>query len=61
MPLRKATVDSSGNFYQTAVNNGFTGTPQDLLVLLAGTKKVTNNTTPPDNPEIGDIWVLPVS
>jgi hypothetical protein len=60
MPLKRAiAIVISGAFYQTAVSNGFLGTEQDLLTVLKGSSKVTVSITPPENPNIDDIWVQP--
>lgn len=58
MPLRKAVIAvGAGTFYQSAVNNGFTGSESDLLEAIQGTQKVTISATAPQNPEVGDIWI----
>jgi hypothetical protein len=60
MPLKKSsntvTTDSG---YQTAVSNGFAGTPTQFIQLLSGAVKISFGINPPENPQENDIWAFP--
>lgn len=63
-PVLDIAVDGD-SAYQVALNNGFVGDEDDWLASLVGPQGeqgiqgtiVAVSVSPPDDPEIGDLWV----